>query len=163
MNLVNAASTKQRVHVAGTENGRTRNKPRRAPPLRGRKLRWCLRSRLSAASCRGCNTSASGHCRSPDRRTAPRMPLPPNRGSSRTRYFTGRVQRYNDSKSMVRPPIGAVMTTSTLNRRHLLAVGSSIIATGVSGLQVPAQAVGLAPTRTISGGANNYRKGAPIV
>jgi hypothetical protein len=53
--------------------------------------------------------------------------------------------------------------TALLDRRHLLAAGGSIIATGVSGLLIPAQAQTIAPTRSMSGGANNYRKGAPIV
>ena len=55
------------------------------------------------------------------------------------------------------------MTTALLTRRHLLAAASSVIATGVSGLRVSARAEGLAPTRTMPGGANNYHKGAPIV
>ena len=55
------------------------------------------------------------------------------------------------------------MTTVLLNRRSLLAAGGSIVATGVSGLLVPAQAKGLAPTRSMWGGSNNYRRGAPIV
>ncbi len=55
------------------------------------------------------------------------------------------------------------MSTVLLNRRSLLAAGGSFAATGFSGLLVPAQAQGLAPTRTMSGGANNYRRGAPIV
>jgi hypothetical protein len=50
-----------------------------------------------------------------------------------------------------------------INRRHLLAAGSAVVATGVSGLLVPAWAQGLAATRSMQGGANNYRKGAPIV
>ena len=55
------------------------------------------------------------------------------------------------------------MTTVLLNRRNLLAAGGSVLATGVSGLLLPAGAQGLAPTASMSGGANNYRKGAPIV
>jgi protocatechuate 3,4-dioxygenase beta subunit len=55
------------------------------------------------------------------------------------------------------------MMTTLLNRRFLLAAGGSMLATGVSGLLVPARAQGLTPTRSMSGGANNYRKGAPIV
>ena len=55
------------------------------------------------------------------------------------------------------------MTTVVLNRRNLLAAGGSVLATGVSGLLLPARAQGLAPTDSMSGGANNYRKGAPIV
>jgi len=55
------------------------------------------------------------------------------------------------------------MTTIQLNRRSLLAAGGSIAATGISGLLVPALAKGLAPTRSMRGGSNNYRKGARIV
>jgi len=51
------------------------------------------------------------------------------------------------------------MTSTLLNRRTLLAVA----ATGVSGLVVPAVAKDLAPTRSMRGGSNNYRAGAPIV
>lgn len=55
------------------------------------------------------------------------------------------------------------MTNVLLNRRRLLAAGSSVLATGASGLLVPAYANGLAPTSSMRGGANNYRPGAPIV
>jgi hypothetical protein len=55
------------------------------------------------------------------------------------------------------------MTAVALNRRNLLATGGAILATGVSGLLLPARAQGLAPTPSMPGGANNYRKGAPIV
>ena len=55
------------------------------------------------------------------------------------------------------------MTTVVLNRRNLLAAGGTVLATGVSGLLLPAHAQGIAPTPTMSGGSNNYRKGAPIV
>jgi protocatechuate 3,4-dioxygenase beta subunit len=55
------------------------------------------------------------------------------------------------------------MTTVLLNRRNLLAAGGSVLATGVSSLFVPARAQGLAPTRSMRGGSNNYRPGAPIV
>ena len=55
------------------------------------------------------------------------------------------------------------MTTLVLDRRNLLAAGSSVLATGVSGLLLPANAQGVAPTRAMSGGSNNYRKGAAIV
>jgi protocatechuate 3,4-dioxygenase beta subunit len=53
--------------------------------------------------------------------------------------------------------------STLLTRRFLLAAGSATVATGASGLRVPAHAQGLAPTRSMSGGANNYRKDAPIV
>ena len=55
------------------------------------------------------------------------------------------------------------MTAALLNLRYILATGSSMLASGLSGFVVPALAQGLAPTRSMSGGANNYRKGAPIV
>ena len=55
------------------------------------------------------------------------------------------------------------MTIAVLNRRNLLAAGGAVLATGVSGLLLPASAQGLAPTPSMPGGANNYRKGAPIV
>jgi hypothetical protein len=55
------------------------------------------------------------------------------------------------------------MTTILLSRRSLLAAGGSIIATGVSGLLMPAHADGIAPTPSMRGGSNNYLPGAPIV
>jgi hypothetical protein len=56
------------------------------------------------------------------------------------------------------------MTTTVLNRRSLLAAGGSVLALGASGLLLPARAAeGLAPTPSMPGGSNNYRKGAPIV
>ena len=56
------------------------------------------------------------------------------------------------------------MTAIVLHRRSLLIAGVSMLAaTGISGLPLPARAEGLAPTQTMSGGANNYRKGAAIV
>ena len=55
------------------------------------------------------------------------------------------------------------MTTIVLNRRNLLVAGGAVLATGVSGLLLPARAEGLAPTASMSGGANNYLKGAQIV
>jgi protocatechuate 3,4-dioxygenase beta subunit len=55
--------------------------------------------------------------------------------------------------------------TLVLNRRNLLVAGSVVLATGGSGLLVPASADGLAPTKSMAGGSNNYaaHKGAPIV
>ena len=56
------------------------------------------------------------------------------------------------------------MTTTILNRRSLLAAGGSVLAIGASGLLLPARAAqDLAPTLSMPGGSNNYRKGAPIV
>ena len=48
-------------------------------------------------------------------------------------------------------------------RRKFLAATSAAIALGSSGLAVPAHANTLKPTKTMRGGANNYRPGAPIV
>ena len=55
------------------------------------------------------------------------------------------------------------MTKSLLTRRSLLASGGAVVATGATGIFVPARAQGLAPTPTMAGGANNYYPGAPIV
>ena len=55
------------------------------------------------------------------------------------------------------------MTAIVFNRRNLLAAGGSVLATGISGLVLPARAQGLAPTPSMSGGSNNYMKGAPTV
>lgn len=49
------------------------------------------------------------------------------------------------------------------SRRTLLTVGGAALVAGATGLVVPAQAKGVAPTRSMRGGANNYRPGAPIV
>jgi protocatechuate 3,4-dioxygenase beta subunit len=59
-----------------------------------------------------------------------------------------------------------MLPTST-TRRGLLAAGAAFAATvmtqGAPAIIQPAQAQGFAPTRTMRGGANNYRPGAPIV
>ena len=55
------------------------------------------------------------------------------------------------------------MTNALLNRRTLLVAGGAVLATGVSGLLVPARAQGLAATPSMRGGSNNYLPGAPIV
>jgi hypothetical protein len=55
------------------------------------------------------------------------------------------------------------MTSPILTRRHLLATGGCLVASITPGLLLPASATGLEPTRTMPGGANNYRRGAPIV
>src|SRR5262245_12557006 len=62
-----------------------------------------------------------------------------------------------------RSPGGVFMTALVLNRRNLLAAGGTVLATGVSGLLLPASAQDIAPTASMSGGSNNYRKGAAIV
>lgn len=55
------------------------------------------------------------------------------------------------------------MTRVILNRRSLLAAGGSVVATAGAPLLWPAHAQSLAPTRSMSGGSNNYLRGAPIV
>lgn len=55
------------------------------------------------------------------------------------------------------------MSKNALTRRTVLATGVAAVMTGASGLLVPARANGLAPTRTMRGGANNYLPNAPIV
>lgn len=50
--------------------------------------------------------------------------------------------------------------TALITRRTLLATGA---ATAATGLIRPARADGLAPTKSMRGGANNYRAGAPVV
>jgi protocatechuate 3,4-dioxygenase beta subunit len=55
------------------------------------------------------------------------------------------------------------MSLVVLNRRNLLAASGAVLATGVSGLLLPARAQSLAPTPSMSGGSNNYFKGAPTV
>ena len=52
------------------------------------------------------------------------------------------------------------MTKLIQTRRALLTAAGAL---AVSGLVKPTFAQGLAPTRTMRGGANNYRPGAPIV
>ena len=57
------------------------------------------------------------------------------------------------------------MTVSRLiTRRNAIAGGVGLLTASAAGtLGVPARASGLAPTRTMRGGANNYRPGAAIV
>ena len=55
------------------------------------------------------------------------------------------------------------MTTIALNRRGLLAGGGYAVAAGISAIVAPTQAMVLAPTLSMQGGANNYLPGAPIV
>ncbi|WP_342359706.1 Twin-arginine translocation pathway signal [Terrarubrum flagellatum] len=55
------------------------------------------------------------------------------------------------------------MATVALNRRTLLAAGGSALAAGTAGLLLPAHGQGLTATESMSGGANNYIKGAAIV
>lgn len=59
------------------------------------------------------------------------------------------------------------MADTLITRRTLLTAGGAAcalsVAAGASRLLLPAEASGLAPTRTMRGGANNYLPGAPIV
>ena len=55
------------------------------------------------------------------------------------------------------------MTNVLLNRRTLLVAGTTALVGGASGALLPAAAAGLAPTRSMRGGSNNYRPGAPVV
>lgn len=55
------------------------------------------------------------------------------------------------------------MTFAIITRRTLIVTGGSALAAGLSGSLPAALAQGVAPTESMRGGANNYRKGAPIV
>jgi hypothetical protein len=59
------------------------------------------------------------------------------------------------------------MIHGTPDRRTLLVAGATVagaaLATGASGLIVPARAKDLAPTPSMRGGSNNYLPGAPVV
>lgn len=55
------------------------------------------------------------------------------------------------------------MTRLRFNRRGFLAAGAAALVSAGSGLFAPAAAAGLAPTRSMRGGSNNYLPGAPIV
>ncbi len=55
------------------------------------------------------------------------------------------------------------MTTVLLARRALVVAGTCVLANGGVGAPSAARAQSFAPTESMTGGANNYRKGAPIV
>jgi len=55
------------------------------------------------------------------------------------------------------------MTSPKTTRRTLMTSAGAALVTGTSGLLMPALAQNLAATKTMRGGANNYRPGAPIV
>jgi len=59
------------------------------------------------------------------------------------------------------------MADTLITRRTLLTAGGAAcglaVAAGASRLLLPAEASGLAATRTMRGGANNYLPGAPVV
>ena len=50
-----------------------------------------------------------------------------------------------------------------ISRRKVVVAGVSGLASGMVGLSTSAGAEGFAATESMSGGANNYRKGAPLV
>ena len=55
------------------------------------------------------------------------------------------------------------MAVADLDRRKAITAFGSFMAAAGCGVWMPARAQALAPTRTMQGGANNYRPGAPIV
>lgn len=55
------------------------------------------------------------------------------------------------------------MAYDFISRRAILALSAAAAANSVLGASIPAQAKGLAPTKSMRGGANNYRPGAPLV
>lgn len=55
------------------------------------------------------------------------------------------------------------MTTRASTRRKFLAATAALVTTGASGVLVPVFGQNLKATRSMRGGSNNYRKGAPIV
>jgi len=55
------------------------------------------------------------------------------------------------------------MTRSLATRRDVLIAGAGAIVAAPYGFVFPAMANGLAPTRSMRGGSNNYQPGAPIV
>lgn len=55
------------------------------------------------------------------------------------------------------------MADHLFTRRRFLVAGTAAVVASGSGLVVPAQAKGLAPTESMWGGSNNYRANAPIV
>lgn len=58
------------------------------------------------------------------------------------------------------------MEDTSKSRRNILLTGAaagSLLTTAATGLLTPASAAGLAPTRTMRGGANNYRPGAAFM
>lgn len=55
------------------------------------------------------------------------------------------------------------MDNNPNSRRSFLTSTGTLMAAGLSGLIVPAHAQDVAPTKSMRGGSNNYRPGAPIV
>jgi len=55
------------------------------------------------------------------------------------------------------------MAQKLTTRRTALIGAGALATTGISGLLLPARAKSIAPTKSMRGGSNNYRPGAPIV
>jgi hypothetical protein len=55
------------------------------------------------------------------------------------------------------------MSTLQSSRRRFLVTAGAVAAGGAAGLITPAMAENFKPTRSMRGGSNNYRPGAPIV
>lgn len=55
------------------------------------------------------------------------------------------------------------MSNSTISRRQFIGTTGVVAATALTGLSMPSLAKSLKPTRSMRGGSNNYRPGAPIV
>jgi hypothetical protein len=55
------------------------------------------------------------------------------------------------------------MTSALLDRGSLLLASGSLAAAAIYGLVLPVRAQGFAPTASMAGGSNNYRKGAALV
>jgi hypothetical protein len=55
------------------------------------------------------------------------------------------------------------MSIVMIKRRTFVVAGSAMFANEMVGFLLPAHAQGLPPTESMSGGSNNYHKGAPIV
>src|SRR3954463_13962373 len=116
-----------------------------------------LRARSRAAAAQSINVTKRNDatCRA----LLPRLEI----GRNHVRLSAFALVAVLSEKATARLPGGIDMTTIVLNRRNILAAGGSVLAAGLSGLLLPSRAQGLAPTESMSGGSNNYRKGAPIV
>jgi hypothetical protein len=91
--------------------------------------------------------------------------LPLNWKSAATALDSQRLELlpFSLGEATAQLPGGIHMTAVVLSRRNLLVAGGAVLTSGVCGLLLPARAQGLAPTESMAGGANNYRKGAAIV
>lgn len=55
------------------------------------------------------------------------------------------------------------MSHTLMDRRTLIATGTAAVLATANALVSPARAQSLAPTKSMRGGSNNYRPGAPVV